>query len=64
MTGKKIGYVRVSTADQNTGRQLEGITVDKKFIDKVSGKSLVRPQLIAMLDYVREAMVNLILRFI
>ena len=54
MKGKKIGYVRVSTFDQNADRQLDGITLDKKFIDKVSGKSLNRPELEALLSYVRE----------
>ena len=36
--GKRVGYVRVSSLDQNEQRQLEGIDVDKKFIDKASGK--------------------------
>ena len=54
MAGKKIGYVRVSSVDQNTARQLDGITLDKKFVDKCSGKDRVRPQLNAMLAYVRE----------
>mgnify|MGYP000536311589 CR=1 FL=1 len=54
MSGKKIGYIRVSSFDQNTDRQLEGISLNKKFIDKVSGKSIERPQLEAMLDYARE----------
>jgi DNA invertase Pin-like site-specific DNA recombinase len=38
MTGKKIGYVRVSSFDQNPERQLEGVILDKKFTDKASGK--------------------------
>ncbi|STX81495.1 Uncharacterised protein [Legionella busanensis] len=38
MSGKKIGYIRVSSFDQNPERQLEGISVHKKFIDKASGK--------------------------
>lgn len=50
----RIGYKRVSTVDQNTARQLEGIEVDKLFEDKASGKSADRPQLVAALDYVRE----------
>lgn len=54
MTGKRIGYVRVSTADQNTARQLEGQVLDKTFIDKVSGKDTERPELAQMLSYVRE----------
>ena len=32
MTGKKIGYIRVSSFDQNPERQLEGILLDKKFM--------------------------------
>lgn len=50
----KVGYVRVSSVDQNTERQLDGLQLDKVFTDKVSGATTDRPQLIAMLDYVRE----------
>ncbi len=54
-----IGYARVSTEEQNEARQLvafEGFTekIKKVFIDKMSGKSAQRPELKAMLDYVRE----------
>ncbi|UCV22510.1 recombinase family protein [Ferribacterium limneticum] len=52
--GQKIGYVRVSTLDQNTERQLEGMALDKVFTDKASGKDTDRPQLQAALEYVRE----------
>ena len=52
--GKRIGYVRVSSVDQNTVRQLDGIQVDKKFTDKASGKDTNRPQLQAALDYLRD----------
>ncbi|KIQ37558.1 hypothetical protein RT97_00275 [Variovorax paradoxus] len=52
--GKRIGYVRVSSADQNDARQLEGVDLDKAFTDKASGKDILRPQLQAMLEYVRE----------
>ncbi len=52
--GKRIGYVRVSTADQNPERQLEGIEVDKKFTDYASGGCANRPQLKALIDYVRD----------
>ena len=38
MTGKKIGYIRVSSLDQNHERQLEGIKLDRCFTDKASGK--------------------------
>jgi len=54
MSGKKIGYIRVSSFDQNPDRQLDSLKLDKKFIDKVSGKTLNRPQLDALLDYVRD----------
>ncbi len=54
MTGKRIGYIRVSTTDQNPERQLEGVALDKRFIDKASGKSTDRPQLQLMLEFIRE----------
>lgn len=55
-TGKVVGYVRVSTADQNPARQIEAIgPVDKLFEEKESGKSRTkRGELAKMLDYVRE----------
>lgn len=53
-SGKQIGYVRVSTLDQNTERQLEGVSLDKTFTDKASGKDVSRPQLQAALEYLRE----------
>jgi DNA invertase Pin-like site-specific DNA recombinase len=51
---KRVGYIRVSSIDQNTDRQLEGQEVDKVFTDKASGKDTNRPQLKAALDYIRE----------
>ena len=54
MHGQRIGYLRVSTLDQNPDRQLEGVQVSKVFIDKASGKDTQRPQLEALLNYVRE----------
>lgn len=54
MKGKNIGYIRVSSNDQNISRQLEGMVLDKVFIDKCSGGSTNRPALINMLDYVRD----------
>lgn len=54
MKGQRIGYVRVSSTDQNPDRQLEGIQTDKLFIDRASGKDTKRPQIEAMLDYIRE----------
>lgn len=50
----RVGYIRVSSVDQNTERQLDGISLDKVFTDKISGASTERPQLAAMLDYIRE----------
>lgn len=54
MSGKRVGYVRVSTVEQNTERQLANLELDKVFEEKVSAKSANRPQLQAMLDYIRE----------
>ena len=54
---KRIAYIRVSSVDQHTDRQLEGINAaspDKIFTDKCSGKDTKRPQLAAMLSYARE----------
>ncbi len=55
--GEKIGYIRVSTVEQNTARQedlMAALGVDRMFIDKCSGSTADRPQLKAMLDYIRE----------
>lgn len=52
--GQHVGYVRVSTLDQNTERQLDGVQLDKVFTDKASGKDAQRPQLQAALNYLRE----------
>ena len=51
---RKVGYIRVSTVDQNTGRQLDGADLDKTFTDKASGKDTKRPQLQAGLEYLRD----------
>ena len=53
----RIAYIRVSTKEQNTARQEEAMKsqgVERTYIEKVSGKNTDRPQLKAMLDYVRE----------
>ena len=52
--GKIIGYIRVSSLDQHTDRQLDGLKLDKTFVEKASGRDRNRPQLAAALDYVRE----------
>lgn len=54
MSGRKIGYIRVSSFEQNPERQLEGISLNKKFIDRAAGKDTDRAQLEAMLDYARD----------
>ncbi|NOX33741.1 MAG: recombinase family protein [Deltaproteobacteria bacterium] len=48
-----VGYVRVSIT-QNDTRQLEGIPLDKVFREKISGKSIKRPELEKCIDYIRE----------
>lgn len=54
----RVGYIRVSTVEQHEDRQVKDLTenakVSKVFMDKLSGKDTNRPQLNAMLDYVRE----------
>lgn len=52
--GQRVGYVRVSTFDQNPARQLEGMTLDKTFTDHASGRDANRPALRELLAYVRE----------
>lgn len=54
MKGKNIGYVRVSAVDQNIDRQLDGIELDKTYVDRCSGKDINRPQLVLLLDYARD----------
>ena len=53
----KIGYIRVSTQEQNTIRQevmMSELDVDEIYIDKASGKNAQRPELQKMMDYVRQ----------
>ncbi|MBY0455905.1 MAG: recombinase family protein [Gemmataceae bacterium] len=52
--GQRIGYVRVSSYDQSTDRQLEHVELDRVFTDRASGKDTERPQLHALLAYARE----------
>ena len=54
MSGQRVGYVRVSTLDQRTARQLEGVAVDRTFVERVSGRDVARPELAALVDFVRE----------
>lgn len=48
-TGRTLGYRRVSSLEQNTARQLDGIALDVEFEDKASGKDTARPELLALL---------------
>ena len=51
---QSLGYIRVSTYEQNTERQLEGIELDMRFEDKLSGKSIERPSLQALIKHARK----------
>ncbi len=53
-TVQRVGYKRVSTVDQVTDRQLDGVALDKTFIEYASGKSADRPQLQLAIAYARE----------
>lgn len=53
----KIGYIRVSTEEQETGRQeelLNSYNLDRIFIEKMSGKNTDRPEFLKMMDYLRD----------
>ncbi|MEC3853915.1 recombinase family protein [Paenarthrobacter ureafaciens] len=54
MAGQRIGYVRVSTLDQNERRQLESEILDRIFMDKASGRDANRPELTELLRFARE----------
>jgi hypothetical protein len=53
VAGQRIGYVRVSTLDQNEKRQLEGQILDRVFTDKASGRDTSRPELTELLRFAR-----------
>ena len=53
MTSQRIGYIRVSSLDQNPERQLDGIKLDKVFTDNASAKDTKRPQLQVALNHAR-----------
>ncbi|WP_067516815.1 recombinase family protein [Endozoicomonas ascidiicola] len=53
MKGQSVGYIRVSSIDQNTARQLDGVELDASFEDHCSGKDTNRPQLKACLKHLR-----------
>jgi DNA invertase Pin-like site-specific DNA recombinase len=50
----RVGYVRVSSVDQNTVRQLDGVEVERTFTDTASGKDTTRPKLEELLAFVRD----------
>lgn len=52
--GQHVGYIRVSTDDQSTARQLAGVELHRTFDDKQSGKDAARPALKEALAYVRQ----------
>jgi DNA invertase Pin-like site-specific DNA recombinase len=52
--GQRIGYVRVSSIDQNADRQLKHLNADKVHMDQASGRDTDQPQLQALLAYARE----------
>lgn len=54
MSGQHVGYTRVSTLDQKTDRQLEGVALDRVFEEKASGKDTKRPVLTECMSYVRQ----------
>jgi DNA invertase Pin-like site-specific DNA recombinase len=54
MDGQRVGYVRVSSFDQNPDRQLEAVSVTRTYVDKASGKDTQRPELDRLLTYVRD----------
>jgi len=54
LQGQRVGYIRVSSFDQNPERQLEGVALDRVFTDKASGKDTQRPELESLLGFVRQ----------
>jgi DNA invertase Pin-like site-specific DNA recombinase len=54
MNSQRIGYIRISTFEQNTARQLDDLVLDKVFTDKASGKDTRRPELEALMQFARE----------
>jgi len=53
----KVGYIRISTKEQNTARQdllMKELGVEKVYTDKMSGKDAERPELQKVMDFVRE----------
>lgn len=59
MVGQRIGYVRMSTLDQNEKRQLEGQALDRVFTYKASGRDTTTPQLTELLWFTAMATLSL-----
>ena len=53
MKGQNVGYIRVSSVEQNEIRQLVGVDVDMQFVDKITGSVKSRPELDKLLNHVR-----------
>ncbi len=53
MSGERVGYIRISSSDQNSERQLDNVRLNRCYTDTASGKNAQRPQLEALLDFVR-----------
>ena len=54
MAGQRIGYVRVSTVEQNAERQLDGLTLERTFTDRASGRDANRPELQELFKFARD----------
>jgi len=54
VSGQRVGYTRVSSLDQNPDRQLDSVALDRVFTDSASGRSTARPQLEALLAFIRD----------
>jgi DNA invertase Pin-like site-specific DNA recombinase len=54
MTHQVVGYIRISSNSQNTARQLQGIKLDKEFVDIMSGNTTDRKGLADCIEYVRQ----------
>ena len=54
MRGQRVGDVRVSSLDQRTARQLEGVAVDRTSVERASGRDVSPAELAALVDFVRE----------
>ncbi|EBX7078442.1 hypothetical protein DS369_26350 [Salmonella enterica subsp. enterica serovar Typhimurium] len=60
MQGQRIGYVRVSSFDQNPERQLEGVQVARVFTDKASGKGTGATEIAHQLSIARSTVYKIL----